>query len=543
MRLLLFAFLLVPATLAQPAPRPSLDGLGIEVTKEASRPFVYTDKEAGVFYAEGAGPQTTAWQGFSVRGVTFVDDWAWTEGRTRRTAQHLESARVHPHEAVRRYAGGLRETVVLLEGPASALVVVPAGERPTVFEPLVADRREASAFEVRADRDVLLIAHRSALERPAEGGEAPPVWLAVTAPRARAEVRRALVETGGVDGALFAPGRLVLRGSGAVAMATGPTPEAAATRARNAARDHERLRAQRKARMEALLARTYVETEDTRFNRALAWARLSLDALVMNQHGRGIFAGLPWFNNYWGRDSFISLAGASLVTGQWEEAAEILDSFARYQDTDRDSPTYGRIPNQVSLTGVSYNTADGTPWFVIQADALRRRWANDAFRERFWPIVEHAARGALRRTDDEGFLKHGDQETWMDASAGPGREWSPRGDRAIEVQGLFYEQLRATEAWFQTMGYRSGTQGYGLRAERLREAFERRFRDARTGTYFDHLNEDGTPDPQVRPNVFFALHSFGLDSTAAGVTRDLAAQLVYPWGVASLAQSDSNFHP
>ncbi len=144
--------------------------------------------------------------------------------------------------------------------------------------------------------------------------------------------------------------------------------------------------------MEALLAESTVHTEDTRFNQGFAWARLSLDALVMQQHGPGIFAGLPWFNNYWGRDSFISLAGTALATGRWEEAATLLDSFARFQDTDAGSPTYGRIPNQVSNNGVSYNTADGTPWFVLQADALRRRWSDAAFAARFWPIVQQRHR-------------------------------------------------------------------------------------------------------------------------------------------------------
>lgn len=43
---------------------------------------------------------------------------------------------------------------------------------------------------------------------------------------------------------------------------------------------------------------------------AMAWIVLTTDELVTCQQGNGIYAGLPWFNEYWGRDMFITMPGA-----------------------------------------------------------------------------------------------------------------------------------------------------------------------------------------------------------------------------------------
>ncbi|HQT91174.1 MAG TPA: amylo-alpha-1,6-glucosidase, partial [Candidatus Kryptobacter bacterium] len=120
-------------------------------------------------------------------------------------------------------------------------------------------------------------------------------------------------------------------------------------------------------RMQEVLDRSYVSTGLARFDRALAWAKLSLDALVTNQGMRGIWAGLPWFNDYWGRDSFISLAGATMWLGNFKAAREILLDFAAKQDTDTASTYYGRIPNLITPKETIYNTVDGTPRFVNAA--------------------------------------------------------------------------------------------------------------------------------------------------------------------------------
>jgi predicted glycogen debranching enzyme len=201
--------------------------------------------------------------------------------------------------------------------------------------------------------------------------------------------------------------------------------------------------------MEAELSRAGIRTDHREFDKALAWARLSLQALMMNQTGRGIFAGLPWFNNYWGRDTFIALPGATLVTGAFAEAREIIRSFSAFQQRDSASSDYGRIPNIVTTTDTAFNTADGTPRFVIMAREYVERSGDDAFLLEAYPVVLRSIEGTLRyHTDALGFLTHADAETWMDA-VGPSGPWSPRGNRANDIQALWAQQLEAG-IWFAT---------------------------------------------------------------------------------------------
>ena len=101
-----------------------------------------------------------------------------------------------------------------------------------------------------------------------------------------------------------------------------------------------------------------------------------------------MYAGLPWFTDFWGRDMFISMPGAVLCTGQFDTARDILASFARYQDTISTSPTYGRVPNRLNLEGILYNTTDGTPRFVMQVHDYLKYTGDTAFVKEIYPSVK-----------------------------------------------------------------------------------------------------------------------------------------------------------
>jgi hypothetical protein len=294
--------------------------------------------------------------------------------------------------------------------------------------------------------------------------------------------------------------------------------------------------------MELLLLKTEIKTENPRFNKALAWAKISLDALIMNQVAKGIFAGLPWFNNYWGRDTFISLPGATLVTGQFAEAKAILRSFAAFQQMDENSTDYGCIPNTVTTADTGYNTADGTPRLVMMAKEYVERSGDSSFISEIYPVIKRSIEGTIEyHSDSLGFLTHGDAETWMDA-VGPDGPWSPRGNRANDIQALWIGQLEAG-IWFATrLQDMNSAEKWQEFLSVCRSSFRRMFISEDNKYIYDHLNEDGTPDTQMRPNQIFT--SSLLDDTArAQVARTFAENLTYHHGIASLSQDDDNFHP
>lgn len=309
-------------------------------------------------------------------------------------------------------------------------------------------------------------------------------------------------------------------------------------------RGHE-LAAARQERLSRLLREYPLTTGVERDDRALAWARISLDNLVMNQRGPGIYAGFYWFTTYWGRDTFISLPGACITSGDFDTAKTLLRSFAAFQDTAAQSPRRGRVPNFVTVDQVQYASIDGTWWFVRAVDELWRQSGDEAFAREIAPVVFRAVEGALAgAVDGELFLVHGDGETWMDAG-GEAHPYSPRGDRAVEVQALWHRGLTtAARLADRVTGDAAAAAKYAELAATLAANFRDRFWDG--DRLVDHLNPDGTQDLQIRPNgLLAALASPDLfsDEQRAAIAELAARELVRPWGVLSLNAADPAFHP
>jgi glycogen debranching enzyme len=304
--------------------------------------------------------------------------------------------------------------------------------------------------------------------------------------------------------------------------------------------------------------RSYFRCNIDSINLALNWMKISLASLWFDK-GTKLWAGLPWFNDCWGRDTFISLPGACLVQGDYEKARKIIEQFADWQCKDTASSNYGRIPNRVRSGEVIYNTADGTPLFVKDIHDygiysgdydLWRKMIDDS-------VLSRAYEGTIKyHTDSLGLLTHGDAETWMDA-VGPEGPWTPRGNRAVEVQTLWLRQIKETSRIFYQMapGYKkwgkhSVSQCLQEHYNEVRVNFENLFQRHDGEGYYDHLNSDGTPDTQIRPNELLAYYYkydyFGIlrrFDKVAGTVKTANQYLAYPYGIVSLAQTDSNFHP
>uniref|UniRef100_A0A7C3E9S7 Glycogen debranching enzyme C-terminal domain-containing protein n=1 Tax=Gracilinema caldarium TaxID=215591 RepID=A0A7C3E9S7_9SPIR len=134
------------------------------------------------------------------------------------------------------------------------------------------------------------------------------------------------------------------------------------------------------------------------FDQALAWAAFSGWTLVTREYGLGIWAGLPWFRDNWGRDTFIALPGILLVTGQFDAAQEVLATFAERQNQDPASPNYGRIPNRWrNPEDVIFNTVDGTPWFIREVWEYVQYTGDRAFALSMKPYVDRALEADLAR--------------------------------------------------------------------------------------------------------------------------------------------------
>jgi glycogen debranching enzyme len=341
----------------------------------------------------------------------------------------------------------------------------------------------------------------------------------------------------------------VARSGGLFLACTAANRKAAAELCTAATRYEPRWRAERRTRLERLLnGDQFVLTDDPRLTKSLRLIALTTEQLVTRQRGDGIYAGLPWFPEYWGRDSFISLAGATLVTGRFETARAVLTSFAKFQDLDPDSPFYGRLPNIVKPGSVDYHTTDGTPRFVIALQDYLRYTGDVSLLEELYPNVVASIDGSLARfTDAQGLLVHADNETWMDARREPDlAAYAPRGTRANDIQALWYGQLSAGVEFARHLGDHAAADRWARAAESVRRAFSAAFvRTATEGnplSVADHVTASGEAHHTLRPNVLFALDLLPAPD-AATVTASVWRTLVFPWGVATLDPGDAGFHP
>ena len=494
---------------------PLVDQLGITVVGP-SRQFAYTNKQAGTYYGEVNARNSGGWQGWYINAEKILDDYSLTIGG-KAIDRALAKTTVFPYQLSRVYPDGLEERFTLLDSINA--FVVELRQAGTKELPVSMAVQAVNGF---IEENNLVRGIKLWSRTVADGDSVVPGWIGILSTKN--------------SRSLFC------------VVAAARSIEEVVKLAEEIAEKVNELAAARRQRMENLLQASYVETGNHDFNIALMWAKLSLDALIMNQSQsgipvKGIFAGLPWFNNYWGRDSFISLPGATFVTGNFHDAREILLSFARFQNKDTSSSNYGRIPNIVTTKSIAYNTADGTPWFIKQMYDYVKYSGDTALVRELFPVIVRSIEGTIKyHTDSLGFLTHGDAETWMDA-VGPAGPWSPRGNRACEVQALWQYQLMigAFVADYLTE-YRLAGRWQSM-AEQVEKNFNKYFVSREKSLVYDHLKADGTPSSELRPNQLFCLDILNSEDLRERIVKSVTANLVYAHGVGTLAASDSNFHP
>ena len=487
----------------------TVDDLGIQVSGEG-REYVFTNKEAGTYYCEVNSPNSGGWQGWFINAEKIFHDYTLSSNGVQLN-RSLSRSTVLPYQLIRRYADGTEEKVTLLDSIDVLLVEV---NKPNVHISIL----PTDNFS----RDTSVATSFERWNRTNSASDIVPTKIIVLRQPTRTSVT--FVIAAGQDiGQLIGRSHIVA--------------------------DHpEIFTARRKKRMQEILSLSPVKTNDQDLTMAIAWAKLQIDALIMNQstggaRTKGIFAGLPWFNNYWGRDSFISLPGATYLIGNFSDARDILRSYAAFQEKDSTDSNYGRIPNLATPQSVVYNTADGTPWFVRSLYEYVKYSGDVAFIKEMYPVIVRSIEGTLKfHCDTLGFLTHGDAESWMDA-VGPNGPWSPRGNRACDVQALWDQQLMIGVFCAEYFNDFHRAAQWKHVADDLEKNFGRFFVDTTHQLIYDHLKSDGSSSKELRPNQLFTIDMSIPEGVRQNSVRTVLQQLVYEHGTSTLAQSDSNFHP
>lgn len=326
---LIFCFTLFFSFAKELKPETKLtDQLVIQV-ENRTREFFFTNKISGFYYGETNDNARNGWQGWIVSEKKIFSDYE-IEFQGKILDRSKSKVSFYPYEIERRYKEGIFETFSLADSLDAILIELKNIKSNFVFRingfsSIQSIKFDSNLIKVILERDTLRLNANSKilsvknydndLELSIERKNTIRIVIALENPNTKNH-----------DDLLSSFDDLIRK---------------------------------KKNRIEKLLQRSWVETNDKELNKALAWNKITLDALITNQGMKGIFAGLPWFNNYWGRDTFISLPGATLTQGNFDEAKEILHSFAEAQNCDTSSKYYGRIPNRITLGETIYNTEIG----------------------------------------------------------------------------------------------------------------------------------------------------------------------------------------
>lgn len=262
-----------------------------------------------------------------------------------------------------------------------------------------------------------------------------------------------------------------------------------------------------------------------------------------------VLAGLPWFTD-WGRDTMIALTGLTLSTGRYQDARDILTTFARYVH-------HGMVPNMFPDEGTAplYNTADASMWYFYAVGKYLDYTGTPedyAFvQETIYPKLKEIIAAYEHGTDfsiymeEDGLIHAGsglDQVTWMDVRVG---DWvaTPRHGKPVEINALWYHALCLMEEWAMRFG-EDGSH-YAALAAHAKESFAKEFWNEKDGYLYDVV--DGLEgDATLRPNQIYAVslpHRM-LDADKEKKIVDKVYEKLYAkTGLRSLSPDDKEYHP
>jgi predicted glycogen debranching enzyme len=265
--------------------------------------------------------------------------------------------------------------------------------------------------------------------------------------------------------------------------------------------------------------------------------------------GKTIIAGYPWFTD-WGRDTMISLPGLALVTGRYEDAESILETYAHYCSK-------GMLPNRFpdSGSGPEYNNVDSAYWFFYTVMKYLQYTGNfDFVREKLYPVLKEIAEFTIEGTrfnimmdPEDGLISAGNKETqltWMDVRVN-GEAVTPRYGKAVEINALWYNALSFLS--YLCIKFNDDSEGHRWHSlsQKVRESFSKVFfREDNLGLY-DTVTENG-PDSKIRPNQLIALflpYKIMSKEKAAEILKVIEENLYVSFGIRTLHPQDSEYKP
>jgi predicted glycogen debranching enzyme len=273
--------------------------------------------------------------------------------------------------------------------------------------------------------------------------------------------------------------------------------------------------------------------QDTNLSEKFEKLVLASDNFIVKKGtGKSVIAGYPWFGD-WGRDTLIALPGLTLVTHRFNEAKNILSTFASYCRN-------GLIPNVFGDrdSKPSYNTVDASLWFIDRVYQYMKYTKDIDFLKDVWGTMENIIHGYKNGTDynifmDKDYLiSHDPGLTWMDVKLGDYYP-TPRCRKAVEIQALWYNALMIMSKLAEILGKKDF---YKDLAACVKDSFNEQYNE-----FYDVID---AKDTSVRPNAIFLVsldYSMINEKTQKKIIEQVKDQLLTVFGLRTLSFYDPNY--
>ncbi|NQV09535.1 hypothetical protein HQ529_06835 [Candidatus Woesearchaeota archaeon] len=229
---------------------------------------------------------------------------------------------------------------------------------------------------------------------------------------------------------------------------------------------------------------------------AYSCASKSLNDLVQEiGKEEGIYAGLPWFYQFWSRDEFISLK-ALLLNKNYSGVKNIISRNLKNIQKD------GRLAN-INNKKTKIGSADSVGWmFKRIQDSIRimkkRKVLKDYFSKKEISNIKTKLKNSIKdigKNYMKNMLIHNNpKETWMDSDF----DGDTREGYRIEIQALYLNMIKFMKELCEdkTSDYTKYSIMEKEMTKRVKESF------------YDHHLLDGIKDYKVRPNIFLAYYIY-----------------------------------
>lgn len=304
---------------------------------------------------------------------------------------------------------------------------------------------------------------------------------------------------------------LTLKGKEFV-FSAGMDKEVAKKTAKTTLKNKERIKKLLEEKTKDFVYANHSSADDEEIKTARIAAHFFLQNLVVFNEANtpaGLYAGIPWFTQFWFRDFAIS--------------APQLDSEFEY-------PIFLNYLNLYEKNGAAaLSLAADTEglFFKVAEDLINKNSLNPEEKERIKILLLEYLNESLPEKVKDGLVMNNPKETWMDtAFKGCGRCGA-----SIEIQALALGAFRLAYALTKDKKYAQN--GYDL------------LRSVRANFWNGSVLRDNLSDEAIRPNVFLAYYFYSdllLEHEWKKCFENVLAALWLPWGgLASLAKDHPNF--